>query len=242
MKNKSHLVLLTLLAVAIFGACKKSGNSTPAARNSLVFIYHNDNSEGVAVKSLLEQNGCTVTLLDRSMAGAFDYSGYVMIIIGNNTDALHAGDGWLPADAMKIKNSGKPILLMGQGGMLFANDIPDTVNWESSATNSLTGFKAMDPANILFKQPKAISIGADSLVTLYASASGVVSFYAKTLPVPDVVMVGMETGAPGQNYYSVSVTDGNMGAFGYYSNINAMTATGKDFFVNLVYYVGGLAL
>jgi hypothetical protein len=136
------------------------------------------------------------------------------------------------------KNTGKPILLLGEGGALFAGDIQDTVNWGSSAGNSLTGFKAFDPTSAIYKQPKTISIGADSMVTLYSSASKVVSFYGKSLPVPEVFMIGIEPGYP--KYYPVSVSDTKFGSFGFYADAGAMTATGKDFFVNLVYYVGGL--
>ncbi len=167
MKNKPVLILLTLLSITIFCACKKNSNSPAAIKNNLVFVYDNDSSEGVAFKSLLQQNGCSVTLVDRSKAGIFDYSGYTMILIGNNTDTLHAVQEWNSADAMTIKNTGKPLLLLGEGGALFAGDIQDTVNWGTSAGNTLTGFKAFDPTSAIYKQPKTISIGSDSLVTLF---------------------------------------------------------------------------
>lgn len=239
MKNKPVLILLTLLGIVVFCACKKNSNSpTPTIKNNLAFIYDNDSSEGVAFKTLLQQNGCSVTLLDRSKAGIFDYSGYAMILIGNNTDTLHGAQDWNPSDAMTIKNTGKPILLIGEGGALFAGDIQDTVNWGTSAGNILTGVKAFDPTSVLYKQPKLISVGADSIVTLYSSASRVISFYAKSLPVHEVAMIGIEPGY--SKYYPVLIAGTKFGSFGFYSDAGAMTATGKDFFVNLVYYVGGL--
>jgi hypothetical protein len=243
MKNDHRFLILTLFVISILGACKKSSSpTTPPIRNNLLYIYQNDSTDGVSFKTLLQNNGCSVTLLDRSKAGAFNYSSYNMVIIGNNTDTLHSSNDWSPTDAMTIKNTGKPILLIGEGGLLFAEDIGDTVNWRSSAGNSLTGFKAMAPASALYKQPKTISVGADSLVTIYSSASKVNSFYAKSVPVPNVVMIGMETDAVVSKYYSISITNAKFGAFGFYSNVNAMTAGGKDFFVNLVYYVGNLTL
>jgi hypothetical protein len=161
-----------------------------------------------------------------------------LIIIGNSTDTINSSYGWSPADAMTIKNTGKPLLLMGQGGSLFAEDIQDTINWGSSAENNLTGFKAMDRSSVLYTQPKTISVGADSIVNIYSSASRVVSFYGSSLPVPNTIMIGMETNF--SEYFSISITNSKFGSFGYYANAGAMTSTGKDFFVNLVYYVGGL--
>ncbi len=51
-------------------------------------------------------------------------------------------------------------------------------------------------------------------------------------------MIGIEPGYP--KYYPVLIDNTKFGSFGFYSDASAMTATGKDFFVNLVYYVGGL--
>ncbi len=132
--------------------------------------------------------------------------------------------------------------MIGEGGLLFAGAIQDTVNWGSSAGNLLTFFKATDPTNAIYKQPKTITIGADSLVTIYSAASKVSSFYVKSTPVNNVTLLGREADFSASKYYPITLANTKYVTFGFYDNTDKMTAAGKDFFVNLVYYTGNLTL
>ena len=244
MKNNFRLVLLTLSVFFVLNACKKSSSSTPATpppiKNNLVYIYKNDSTDGVSFENLLKLNGCTVTLINKSAAAALDYSSYSMIIIGGNSDTLKSHDNWDTAAANKIKNSGKPCLLIGEGGLLFGGAIGDTVAWLQSAGNFLTGFKAIDPTSSLYKQPNVISVPADSTITLYSAASEVGSFYLKAPPLANVTLLARETGVAASKYYPMTIDNVKYATFGYYDNMDKMTAGGKAFFVNLVYFAGNL--
>jgi hypothetical protein len=242
----SLIVILSITLAISLNACKKSNpSSTPSTplpiKNLVAFVYQNDSTDGVAFRTLfVNSGGALVTLVDRKAAGSFDFSYYNMIVIGNNTDTLSSSNHWPAGDAMTINNFGKQILLLGEGGLLFAGAIQDTVNWGSSAGNTLSVFKATDPASALYKSPKTINIGSDSLLTIYTSASKVNSFYVKSTPVHNVALIGQEADSKASKYYPVTVANTRYIAFGFYKNVDAMTPAGKDFMVNLAYFAGNL--
>ncbi|HEY4150547.1 MAG TPA: hypothetical protein VGM41_16520 [Chitinophagaceae bacterium] len=245
MKNTFRSLLWTLFAIIALNACKKSSSSPasnpPAIKNNLVYIYKTDSTDGVAFKSLLQLNGCSVALLDKSAAAAFNYTTYNMIIIGGNTDAVTLHDNWDTVTATVIKNSGKPCLLLNEGGLLFADAIKNTVGWGGCGESSLASFIVLQPNSSLYKQPKLISIPADSVLTIYSTPQNVESLYVNAPPMANVNLVGREGDTPSSKYYPITIEAAKYAVFGYYGNTNSMTATGKDFLVNLIYYVGNLA-
>jgi hypothetical protein len=246
MRSSFRLVPLSLFAIITLAACKKTSNTSNtqphSIKNSLVYVYKNDSTDGAAFKSLLQLNGCSVTLIDKSAVAAFNYANYKMIVIGGNSDSLQSHDNWDTAAAAVIMNTGKPCLLLGEGGFLFGGAIKDTVNWAQSAGNLLTSFVALNPSSVLYKQPKTISVPADSTIILYSTVSQVESFYLKAPPLANVVLIGRATSAVPSKYYPLLTDNSKYATFGYYDNMNKMTATGKDFFVNYIYFVGNLTL
>ena len=244
MKSKFNLSVAVLCTIIIIVACKKNSTTTvppnmppPAGTKNLVYVYKNDSSDGVSFRNLLKVNGCSVTLIDRSVAAAFDYSAYDLIVMGGNSDSLKSAKfTWPVADALTIRNTNKPILLLGAGGLLFAEAMGDTVNWGGSAGNILTSFLVVDSSLSLYKTPKAISIPANQQLTIYTNPSKLASFYVKSTPVHNVLLMGEEDDIGNSKYYPISVDSVKFVDFGFYANMDAMTPTGKDFFVNLVFY------
>ncbi len=244
MKSRFAIAVLSFALVALHADCKKNSSGIPISpiKNNLAYVYNSDSTNGAAFKSLFQVNGCSVTLVKKSVAATFDYSAFNVIIIDGNTAELNGPDNWSSTDAMAIKNSGKPLVLLNEGGMLFGDQIKTTVCWQNAASNNLAAFNVTDASAVIYKQPKTITIPANHQLTIFSANSKVISFYAPFVPVSNVVLIGQEPGATNANYYPVTLENNKYGLFGFYPNVNTMTATGKDFFINLVYYVGSLTL
>lgn len=236
---KKIISISLALIILSFAACKKDNNHAIAGpKNKLVFVYKTDNSEGAAYKTLMEANGCSVTLIDVASISAYDFSGFNMIVIGNNTDVAGATQ-WSSADAAAIQSSSKPVLLMGLGGFRLAIKLSLTVNWNFSAGTISTDMLVVNAASAIYKSPKTISIPANNQLNFYSAASSVEGFNIQNTTA-SIELIGKDP--VNTNYTPVNFEGTRYGTFGYFNNINTMTQTGKDFVVNLSYYVGKLML
>jgi hypothetical protein len=248
MKFLQSTLVIAALAVA-FTSCKKETVPAPApvptpvpvAKNKIAYIYKTDNTDGQAFKDLMQANGCAVTLLDKSASAAFDYSSFNMIVVGNNTDGTQVTPDWSSAESTAINGSGKPIMFIGIGGLQLALKLNNIVNYGvcAGSGSSLASITVTDPSSSIYKSPKAISIPAGNQLNIFSNPSFTQSF-GTSGPVANVLLIGKE--APVSNSYPVAFEQNKYGIFGFYNNVNSMTATGKDFMVNLVYYVGNLSL
>lgn len=242
-KNMIKATAIILLGATIFfTACKKETiTPTPVPeKNKIAYIYKSDSTDGVAFKTLLEANNSLVTLIDKSAAASANYSSYKLIVIDNNTDTIHPTPvpGWSTADTAAIKGSGKPLLLMGLGGLQLGQKLNNNVSWGHTAWGiQTTSILVMDPSGTLYKTPKTISIPVNNQLDIYTSPVIGAGLYSSTPPsYTDVALIGRYVNYP--TYYPVCFEKGKYGAFGFFGNINAMTPAGKDFLVNLSFYVG----
>ena len=173
---KKLLSISLALTVLCFAACKKSSPDAIATpKNKLVFVYKTDNSEAVAYKTLMEANGCTVTLIDEPAVSGYDFSGFKMIVIGNNTDVAGFSH-WSPADSAAIRSSSKPVLLMGTGGYQLAAKLKLTANWNVSATGASADMLVLNATSAIYKSPKTITVPANNQLIFYSASSNVVGF------------------------------------------------------------------
>jgi len=236
---KKLLTISMALIALSFAACKKT--STPATggpKNKIVFVYKTDNSEGVSYKTLMEANGCSVTLIDKPLVAGYDFSAFNMIVIGNNSDVL-GNTNWSSADSAAIQSSSKPVLLIGIGGYRLASKLKLTVNWNSSATETSSDMLVLNPASAIYKSPKTISVPANNKLNFYSASNNTVAFFT-LLTTASIELIGKNPLSP--EFSPVNYEGSRYGTFGYTSNMNNMTQTGKDFVVNLSYYVGKLML
>ena len=247
MTRKSFNRMTAVIVCFLLFSCKKSSTDyiapapvTPVYKNKLVFVYRTDSSEGVAYKALMQNNGCGVTLIDEPALSAFNFASYQLIVVGNNTDSTVGVPHWSSSDSLAVSTAAKPMLLMGHGGFLLGNKLNFSVNWDNSAVGSTASMIVLNGAANVYKSPKTIIVPANSQLDLYNSTSGVVAVHF-TFPNSAVELIG-GLPAPSFTYTPVNFESNRIGSFGYYSNINNMTQTGKDFMVNLSYYVGKLTL
>lgn len=242
-KLKTVLLLLNILLMAIIlPGCKKSTSDpvpVPVIKNKIAYIYQTDNTDGLVYKTILETGNCSVTLIEKSAVTTTDYGGYKLIVIDNNTN-LTTTQTWTNADTAAINGPGKPILFIGAGGMFLADKMGNRVAWGGCAVASAqVSCIVTDSSSSIYKSPKAITIPAGNALPVYSSPNSMVCFFA---PVPSAVNVTLIGRLTNTSYYPVCFEKNRYGMFGFTGNFSTLTQTGKDFLVNISYYVGNLIL
>lgn len=244
-----------LLAGGLMTGCSKSdsgndnnnGNGGPGGGNSITyknkiaFLYKRDSTDGAAFRSLLQANNCGVTLVDSAQTGSTDFTKFDLVVVGNNT-AGSAGE-LTPQIVGAVKTSGKPVLLIGEGGGHFGEQLNTAVNWGSCAVFPLpASMIVLDSSTTLYKSPKKIIIPDNQQLPIFSQAQSGIAFYRSPYTsYPSVQMIA-QASTSNVAYLSITLESGKYGFFGYYGNVSGMTSTGRDFMVNLCYYVGKLAL
>ena len=245
MKSLKKLSTLILLAFSIFfTSCKKSKPEPVVTipKNNIAYIYKTDNTDGLAYKTLLEENDCHVKLIDKSQVAATVFTNYKLIVIDHNTDVTSLTPGWTNADTVALQGSGKPMLLIGVGGLQYAAKIGNKANYLNTTFWNDTKFFVTDKTSTLYSKPYAISIPTSTpAVTLYNTAMpGSGQWVPAGGSLANVTLIGRFNLAP--TYYPVAFEKNRYFSFGFSKGVSDMTSDGKNFMVNLAYYVGNLSL
>ncbi|MES2776949.1 MAG: hypothetical protein V4722_22420 [Bacteroidota bacterium] len=245
-KPTNILMSVVLFAMAI--CCSSCGKDIempeppPLPENSIAYIYKGDNKDGLAFKTLLEGNKCAVTLISKNDIASVDFAGYKMIVLDNNTDVAEGGTHWTDVETNKLKDVKKPMLLIGIGGLQFAEKIGNTSRYGNAAQWNDKGFLVGDNTSKLYTTPKRIDIPASSAgIHLYNTAvPGCGQHIAPGSILNGNIYVGKFFTAA--DYYPVTVERNRYMNFGFQKGVSEMNQTGKDFIVNLCYYTADLTL
>ncbi len=238
-----HLVTVAIVLYCAFSFCSCSKMERPvpqidiAKANSVVFIFKTDSTEAMAFRQLMQANNCGVTLLDKSEVGKTDFSDFRLIVAGHNTDALTPAPGWSSADTAAINQSGKPILLIGLGGMQLAKKLGNDISLNNCSITASTGMIVIDPASLLYKFPNAIDVGSGASLKLYEQDVSAFSYFADSKS-PEITLIGGD--ALPQRFPLAS--EDRYSVFGFTGPIQLMTTTGKNLLVNYVYQAGKLTV
>jgi hypothetical protein len=209
------------------------GWETPSSQ-SAAFIYSTNLDGAQSFKTLLEANGVTVDLVPKTDAGTWDYSGYGLIIIGNDTAY---GYNWTPNSTVSVINAtGKPILGLCYGGSSFFQELGLFVNWGQSAVGFGNSTYVLYPEHQIFNFPNVISIPPNQTIQLYDSSVVIVETYMPS-PQPSVNPLGRD--ADQSIYYPILQEDARYVFWGFSAPPTNMTQTGKDLFVNIVIWMLG---
>ena len=235
--------IITFMASTILlQSCKKANetdtDSVEVLKNSIAYVYKTDNSDGLAFKTLMEENDCNVKLIEKSAISLNNFKTYNLIVIDQNTDVSGWTGTWTNADTSALQAGGKPMLLMGIGGLQYAAKIGNTTNYLKSASFYDNKFFVADKSSVMYKKPFVISVPASTpAVTLYSAnvLSTGLSVHVGEAPL-SVSLLGKFGVAP--EYYPFTFEKNRYVNFGFSKGVAAMTQDGKNFMVNLVYYLG----
>jgi len=241
MKKITSNGLLALIALTslLFTACKKSTPAPANAKNEIAYIYKTNNTDALAFKALMEANNCSVQLIEMADAASLNYSKYKLIVADHHTNSVGFSN-WTDAHVNTLKASGKPMLLLGMGGLLYAQKISNLANWINTGQFTETAIYVKDKTSNLYKKPKAITITAAQTIVLYTIPTLGAGQYLPMGTLPGVTLMGSLAGQ--QNYYPLTYEQNRYTVFGFDKGVNSMTAAGKDFMVNLVYFSGNFSL
>lgn len=201
----------------------------------LAYIYDAQDPTGVATaysyQRLLEANGFAVDLLPLdSIDGDTQYWMYEVVIIGPETGYL---DTWgTPGAVNALSQAYRPIIGLGEGGYAFFGQLDLDVGHPNGAHGSETDVYAVDPSSAVWNDPYPIDIPRDRIVSVYTDTAEV-GIYVPKAPA-DVTLIGRERGS--QSHYSIVEQAPHYLLWGFGASPDAMTAIGRELFVNVVWY------
>ncbi|MFW9937750.1 MAG: hypothetical protein ACFFD5_08880 [Candidatus Thorarchaeota archaeon] len=234
-----NLALFLVLGVTIFFFSFLMMPMVLANNNSLAYVYDDDTTSAYSYRSLLNDNGYAVTLIDGSSITSSTFSGYRAIIIGSDTSS--GGYTWLDGDSKKvtaINNSALPLIGLGNGGYsLFGfGALNLRIGYDYGGANpSRTGIIVANDTHPIFTTPTDIPTGTIDLYTI-----GNYVNYIYLNPAPSYVSaLGEDTGSV--NYYSLCAQDNRYFFWGFTASPDTMTQVGKDLFINVIKYYAPLS-
>lgn len=239
-----HFGIISFIAsTTLLQSCKKASALGEAPvivpKNYIAYIYKKDSADAVAFKELMESNDCHVKLVDKANIPTNKFSDFKLIVIDPNTDEPGASTTWSKTDTLALQATGKPMLLMGTGGLQYASKIANKASVQLSGNFTDSKFLVSEKPEKLYKNIYVISVPTSTpAVTLYAVgvfASGFLSPEGETPA--NVSLLGKFSTAP--NYYPLTFEKNRYMNFGFSKGVKNMTQDGKNFMVNLVYYTGG---
>ena len=211
-------------------------SSTPfdvsAANRSAAYIYNADSTTANDFKNLLEGNGVSTTLVQLDNVAGSDFSGFDVILAG--PDSGYGSQWGTTAAVNQVRNSGKPVLGLGDGGYALFGQLNLDIGWPHGWHGTDTQLYAFDPQHPVYNKPYDISVPYDRVLDLFSIGS---SYTAIHLPTPpdDVILLGREVGD--QTHYLLVEQANRYLFWGYDGPPESMTSTGKDLFVNVVWYM-----
>ena len=226
----ARVLLAAILLFSLLSAMLLTAVPAQAAANEIAYIYDTDGASANSYKSLLDANGYSVTLIQMDDVATTDFSGYGLIIVGNDTGNLWDDN---PDSVLAVDDSAKPIIGLGEGGYDFLGEIGLDIGTPYGAHGSENRIYAVDTSHTIFNTPNAITIPVDNLIELYTTSVGVVHIYLWPSIPPDVVTLGRH--ATDTGYYPLVQQGEIYLLWGFHASPDDMTQAGKDLFVNVVY-------
>ncbi|MEO7309281.1 MAG: hypothetical protein ABIX01_02705 [Chitinophagaceae bacterium] len=238
----TSFAVVFLTGIVFLTSCKKSNVEPPVpiGKNAIAYVYNADSTDAVAFRALLQENGCQVTLIAKAKAATTDYNNYQLIVIDQNTDYV-GGSLWTTADAEAIKASGKHMLLMGMGGLLFSSKLGNDANWGNSAQFNETSVSVLDKTAAFLKTPYIIDIPTSTpAVAIYPNPVMGAGQHVASAVLNNNILVGKFWTA--NTYYPVTFERDQYMIFGFFKGVQAMTTNGRKLIVNLCYFTGKFTL
>jgi hypothetical protein len=197
-------------------------NAEDPARADIAYAYSH----------LLADNGFIPHLIPLDeITASTSFEDFELILIGPGTGD---SDIWGPPDALNaIFESNKPVIGLGEGGYAFFGQLGLAIGFPNGWHGNETDVYAVEPGSEVWDEPYPITIPQDQIVSIYTTTNQV----GIDLPAPpdDVTLIGREIND--STHYSIVQQTWRYLLWGFDGPPDAMTPTGKDLFVNLLWYM-----
>lgn len=196
------VIMSSLFAGSVIG---KTNGKLPTVLK-IAYVYGADTSKNTNWTNYFTSCGYTSEVCAAGSVVGFDFSTANLIIIGTNTSS----DWNTVANVNAIKQAGKPILGIGEGGSEYFFKVGLTINWNNCAYNNANMIYAENTTSSLYTTPNSITVPANKIVYVYPASSSfaVLQVYIPILTANDTVF-GNNTG--GSSKYSLISAEMNPG-------------------------------
>ncbi len=204
---------------------------------TVVYIYQTDTTSANSFKASLAEKGIVADLLHVDSINSFDFSGYSVVLIGNDTGSYSRTWGGVDISqddprVIKIVGTGLPVIAIGTGNFIFdTKNLDLNVGAMQSAVDDLqTSILKVDPSHRIWNSPNVIG---GTTVDIYQTAApreelfegNVVSGVVTLARCPIVHTAGV--------YYPI-VSQDRFIQWGFRLSPDSWTQTGKDLFENII--------
>jgi hypothetical protein len=196
------------------------------------YVVSGDRATAGAYKALLDGNGLEVTLVDLAGVQDTDLSPFDLIVIGPDTG--QDGTWGDAAKVARIRDSGKPVLGLGDGGYAFFGKLRLNIGYNHGTAATDADVVAVDPAHDIWNQPYDVGLGSrlpDVTVYQGRGSSGVVLY----LPGAPLGVEKLAHRPAASERYWLARERGRFLLWGFNLGPEAMTGAGKELFVNTAY-------
>lgn len=223
----------------------------------MAYIYSSDVSSANSYKSLLDSNKLSTSLIYRDYAADSNFSKYDIIIVGSDVIFTGSKDDVILASA--IKNSGRSIVALGEGGYSFFGqlklDIGAPNRWYGNENNiyatnvietpnrwygSDNRIYATNVSHPIFYRPNNISIPENHIIQLY-NITSCVGIYLPSDYFRSSRAFELGEKSNRDDYYPLALEKEKYFLWGFTDSPDTMTSKGKDLFVNVINYMAGLS-
>ncbi|TMB75493.1 MAG: CSLREA domain-containing protein, partial [Chloroflexi bacterium] len=229
-----------------FSACAASVTSG----TSIAYVYTADTTARDEFVSFLSGRGFAVTPVTVAAAAGHDFSPYAAIVIAHDAGRTagcpipdpRVGCAWPGADAAiaAIRDSGKKIVGIGEGGSAFFGRIGLAIDWLHTWYANGTSVVVVDGSNPIWTTPTLVGCnpGVDicppaletgSVVPLYTSSTQFLALSNPT-PIAGVVRIGRQT--DDTTHYPLVAQGSCATLWGFFGSPATMTTAAKDLFTN----------
>jgi hypothetical protein len=209
----------------------------------VVYIYQTDTTSANSFKNTLAAKGIVADLLQVDSINSFDFGGYSVVLIGNDTGSSSRTWGGVDISqddprVTKIVGTGLPVIAIGVGNLFFdAKNLNINIGWLPSAEdNSQTSILKVNPSHTIWNSPNVIG---GTTVDVYQTPGYRDELFQGNV-VPGVVTLAQcPVVHPAGNYFPI-VSQDRFLKWGFYLSPDSWTQTGKDLFENVVTWCVGL--
>jgi hypothetical protein len=219
--------------VLLFLLCLLFASFAKAGLPQVAYIYASasasDSASALAFQNLLDSTGYGTQLFDTSQVTAANFSVFRIIVIGPGTGDFGTwGDS---AAVAAIRNSGKPVIGVGEGGYAFFGKLKLNIGYANGAHGADSVMEAILLPHAIYVTPQPIAFGFDSNLTLYAKAVDVVSISFNSIPA-NVNVFGADHADTSLGY--LIQEDSRYLLWGFSASAALLTQDGQQLFVNVV--------
>jgi hypothetical protein len=201
----------------------------------IAYVYHTGSTpDDVAIyNTVLNPRHFLVTDVSTAEAETFDFNSVNTILLADQAGA-NAGQLWLGSDLswQRIRDSKRPILGIGQGGLAFYTKLGLAISGPlSMGMSNSQQVTPLNPASRVYQNP--FFLWMNSPLTLFSSGVQAYGVYLPNAPALNMLELGRAVGFP--NHYPIvseSVHGVCYALWGYSQSSQALTGAGRALLAN----------